>query len=393
MSSKKETRTNVTTKTDPWEPAIPGLNQSIRGVNELYKSDYGRDFFPDATYVPASDATTNALNRIEQRATDGSALNQNAQNSLLNYINGDRSNPANDFYQGGINGDLNVSTDNYNRFLNDSQNPANNYFNDIAGGNNPYIDAQFTRAADKVSDQVNSLFSKAGRYGSTAHQGKLTDDLGAMANDFYGNQYNADMNRRMSAANALSNDYNTNIGQQMNAAGSIANIEGANAANKLNAANAYSNNANIQDSKQLQSIAMANGVANSDYHDLDRLLGVGAAREGYDREALNDAINRFNFEEFNPIEREKVFAQLAGYFGSLGSTQNTKGITTEKTSGLGSAIGNIGAGLGLAGSIAPTNWFGGGSPAQMAMTTPQAASGGAFNAFQGYTPYYPYQFY
>lgn len=395
MGSKTKTETKSTTKTDPWKPAQPLLNQSIEGINSKYHSDYGRDYFPGLTYTPASDATNDALAGIERRATEGSALNRSAQDNLLGYMDSSQTNPTNDFYRGGMEGDFNVSTDNYNKFMQDSQNPANAFYNDIAGGNNPYIDGQFERAADGVSDQINSVFSKAGRYGSTAHQGKLADDIGDMANSFYGNQYNQDMNRRMNASGAISNDYNNNINQQMNAAGSIANIEGANVNTALNSAAAYGRNADTQDRNRLRAIAMANGVANSDYQDLDRQLAVGGAREGYDQQVVQDAMNRFDYEENNPIAREQLFAQLAGYMGSMGSEVNHNATTTTSKSGLGNTLGNIGAGIGLGSNllgIRSSIPSGGGSVGQQAMM-PLAGRNYGINAVPNYQPYQPMRFY
>jgi hypothetical protein len=67
------------------------------------------------------------------------------------------------------------------------------------GSANPYLDAMYNQAAGKVAGSVNSNFSNAGRYGSGAHTGALTEGLGNMATNLYGGAYEADQGRRMQA--------------------------------------------------------------------------------------------------------------------------------------------------------------------------------------------------
>ena len=70
----------------------------------------------------------------------------------------------------------------------------------IQGGNtNPYLDSMYDQAAGKVSNSVNTNFSQAGRYGSGAHTTALTEGLGDMATNMYGNAYGQDQANRMQA--------------------------------------------------------------------------------------------------------------------------------------------------------------------------------------------------
>ena len=418
------------------------------------------------------------------------------------------------------------SSGSYNKFIKDSNNPANAYYDDIAAGNNPYLDQMAERAGKKTMDLVNSNFAKAGRYGSDRHQDQIAEDVGRSMNEFYGSQYNSDMNRRMAAANARSNDYNQNIaqqmratdaqssieqsdlnrnmqggfqnraqqmqaagmldnnfyrdqsqrmnaasaisnieqndmnrdlqgnlsyrGQQLNAAGQLDNnfnadrnsrmnaanaitnieqsdlnrnfqgdqasrnrafnaanslnsdyynnrgmslnalnaqsgIEAGNISNRFNGANSLNSSSRDMDNKQLQAIGMAPQLNAADYQDYNRLLAVGAAQEGYDRQALNDTINRFNYYENNPITREQQFAQLAALYGGMGGTINTNGTSSgnstsvQKTSGLGSIVGNIGAGVNLAGNLygmTPNMGSMGGSPGMVAALDQGVINGG-----------------
>ena len=89
------------------------------------------------------------------------------------------------------------------RALNGSQtmNNAEGSLNQfIQGGNtNPYLDSMYDQAAGKVANSVNTNFAQAGRYGSGAHTGALTEGLGNMATDMYGGAYAQDQANRMQA--------------------------------------------------------------------------------------------------------------------------------------------------------------------------------------------------
>ncbi len=91
---------------------------------------------------------------------------------------------------------------------------GNEYLQDVIGGDylnsNPYIDAMFNRAAGQVSAGVNSQFSKAGRYGSGAHTGVLSESLGNLATDIYGKNYATERQNQQQAA-ALSPSFGNSI--------------------------------------------------------------------------------------------------------------------------------------------------------------------------------------
>lgn len=102
--------------------------------------------------------------------------------------------------------------------VNNAEGQLNNM---IAGGaTNPYLDAMYNQAAGKVSSSVNSNFANAGRYGSGAHTGALTEGLGNMATNLYGGAYEADRGRQMQAigmAPEFAKQGYADAGQLMNA--------------------------------------------------------------------------------------------------------------------------------------------------------------------------------
>ena len=80
---------------------------------------------------------------------------------------------------------------------------GSDYMMDVIGGdyltNNPYLDSVYNQAAGKVTAGVNANFSKAGRYGSGAHQGVLAENLGNLATNIYAGNYNQERARQQQA--------------------------------------------------------------------------------------------------------------------------------------------------------------------------------------------------
>lgn len=121
------------TTTQNIDPAIlPYITYGLEEAKGLY-NQAGPNYYPDATYVPASAQTTSALQAAEQRATAGSPLVPAAQAQQLGVI------------QGGM------------------------------LGANPYLASAMSGAADVAKQQyydaiqgTRSGASQAGRYGSNA---------------------------------------------------------------------------------------------------------------------------------------------------------------------------------------------------------------------------------
>jgi len=68
---------------------------------------------------------------------------------------------------------------------------------------NPYLDAALSNASRRTADAVNAQFSGAGRYGSGAHTGVLTDRLGELETSARMGQYNTERQNQLGAANTL----------------------------------------------------------------------------------------------------------------------------------------------------------------------------------------------
>jgi hypothetical protein len=68
--------------------------------------------------------------------------------------------------------------------------------------------------------------------------------------------------------------------------------------------------AEAERARQMQASQMAPQMAATDYADIQKLLTTGQAQEQYSSAALQDAINRFNFEQNLPQMKLSQFANL-----------------------------------------------------------------------------------
>jgi hypothetical protein len=172
-------------------------------------------------------------------------------------------------------------------------------------GGNPFFQGAFNPAAKAAQqsyyDAIQNVASKAssaGRYGSGAY-GQLTDRAGG------------------TFATALTDT-----------------------AGKL----AYQNYADER-ARQAAATAAAPSMAEADYGDIQRLLAIGQGREGYAQTALQDQINRYNYEQNLPQAKLQSF--LSGVYGapSGGVSTSTQPIYSNPSQqALGNLLGIIGTG-------------------------------------------------
>lgn len=161
----------TTQKAEPWSGQQPYLTFGFDQAKQLYNSG-GPQYYPNATYVPFSQQTEQALGMAQNRA-GGSAPEQGLNSYLTNSLNG-------------------------------------SYLNA-----NPYLDAMYGSASKQLTDRwsesvmpgLNATFGAAGRTGSGAHglafgrsTGELGDSLSSLASSLYGQNYQAERDRMTQAA-------------------------------------------------------------------------------------------------------------------------------------------------------------------------------------------------
>lgn len=143
----------------------------------------------------------------------------------------------------------------------------------MGGGPNPYLDAMYGRAANQVSNAVNSNAALVGRSGSGAHTDVLSRNLGDLATQMYGGAYESDQARR------------------------------------------------------LQAIGMAPTFGNQAYQDASQLMNAGQFMQDQDQ-------NKLDFAYQQDVERQNLpYKQLAAMGGVFGSNLGSSSTTTQSGGG------------------------------------------------------------
>jgi hypothetical protein len=101
------------------------------------------------------------------------------------------------------------------------------------GGSNPYENAMFNRAAQSTQNQLSSEFAGHGR-GVVASMPERSQQLNDLATNFYGNQYQNNINNALQAGNQAQGLYGTQM-QGYNAAMGVGNQVQGQAQNLINA--------------------------------------------------------------------------------------------------------------------------------------------------------------
>ncbi|EJF92646.1 tail fiber domain-containing protein [Bartonella tamiae] len=215
--------------------------------------------------------------------------------------------------QGAISGLQNAANNYNNSYLNGlATNPTSSSSNlsDMAAGKMIGNNAQFNEALqntlNNTANTINSQMSGAGRYGSGAHSGVMSDKLGQAATSALSQQYNQDVANMMNANNMVDQ---SNI-------------------NQLNSANSY---------YQGQSNAQRNALAG------------GSVIDQNNQNKLNADWQKWSEEDNRDWKRINLL--LGAAQGSAGNYGTTTGTTTQTQGGnpLQSIGGAVSTGLGLFG--------------------------------------------
>lgn len=254
MGGKSDTQTTTQTN-DPWKPAQGALKDILGQAGNLYNR--GSQYAPFSTVVPFSNQTEQALQGIESRAQQGNPMYNQGQAALTGGL---------DTLQRTASGQM----------LN----------------NNPHLSDMFNAMKGEVTDAVNSQFSAYGRTGSPAHAGVMTQQLGNLASNIWGQDYARERQNQLAAA-----------GQMPSYTSAIPGYQAAG------------------------------------YNDLNALMGVGQAREGKAGETLQDMLNRWNFEQESPWQNLTRYAGIAQGIGGMGGTgTNTQTVQMSPLSQLTSLL-------------------------------------------------------
>lgn len=260
--------TNTVTRTELDPTMRPYVQYGLSEAQRLYQTPNVPQYYPGQTYIGPSAQTTAALQAAQTRAMRGNPLVPAAQQELQQTIQGE--------YLGA------------NPFLQAALQPG-------------FEAAQ--RQYESATNQALSNFSRAGRFGSGAMRGALTNVGGEFARALTGT------------------------------AGQLG----------------YANYADER-ARQQAALQAAPAMAAQDYADIQRLSQIGQQTEAYQEMALQDAINRFNFEQQAPYARLQSF--LSGAYGAPSGMQQ---VTPVYRNPVGGAFGGAlsGAALGQMTGFSP----------------------------------------
>lgn len=124
-------------------------------------------------------------------------------------------------------------------------------------------------------------------------------------NRLAGEQFNRNIQNLQSSASSAGRYGSNAMGQQ---AGTVQDIF-ARALAEQGGQLAY-NSAEAERARQMAAVGAAPQMAQADYADIQRLLSVGGAKEAQSAAQLQDAMNRFNFQQNLPQMKLSQFANL-----------------------------------------------------------------------------------
>ena len=114
--------------------------------------------------------------------------------------------------------------------------------------------------------------------------------------------------------------YGSNVmGQQVGQAQDVFGRNLAESAGQL----AYQS-AEAERNRQMQAVANAPAYAQTDYQDIQKLLTAGQGQEQYQQKALQDAINRYNYEQTLPQQKLQQFTNLFTSVPAGGTSTSTQ---------------------------------------------------------------------
>jgi hypothetical protein len=271
----------------------PYVQYGLSEAQRLYQAG-APEYFTGQTYIGPSQQTQSALSAMQSRAMQGNPLVPLAQQQLATTLGGSRA-----------------------ETLGSATSPT--LANTIAGGylgQNPYYTAAlqpgFQAASTSYQDAINQMRSRAsaaGRYGTNeALMSQEQRAQGALANAL-ANQ----------AAQLGYSGYEAERGRQQQALGMGLDLYEAERA------------------RQQAAIGAAPGLAAQDYTDIAQLAQVGQAAEGYQQAALQDAIQRFNYQQQAPYAALQSF--LSSSFGAPQGMQTVQPSYSNPLAGiLGTAL-------------------------------------------------------
>lgn len=353
------TPANTQVSKAPWVPAQPYIKSGLQNAASLYAQG------PEK-YTPWSQVANLTDNQIS------------AQNGIRNYVNSDGTQQYMNTAQQGVQDSLSGAPNDTQQLANSGMNKtvglltnnntmdANPVLNQLAYGENqnPYLQQEVGNQLQKISNNfsMNTLPGMRrqaigdGSYGSSRNEmaegqaaGQMGNQMYDTANQMYGNTYNTQQTQSLNALNSLGQN-------QLNQANTGINLFNQGNQQQLN-------DMNIGLSNYAQTLNMPISM-------LQQLGQNGLQQYQQDQNVLNDATNRWNFNQNAPwqnLGQYKAMVDGTSQYGGSGVSNSYTPI--QPTNMAGNVAGGLLSGAAMYGAMNPN-----GRSASMTYSANQPAS-------------------
>jgi hypothetical protein len=246
----------------------------------------------------------------------------------------------------GTNAGMNQAGQMYQSLSGNAGQPGANqqYLTDFANGNmmnsNPYLDAITNKAEQDAMTSTNQMFAAGGRYGSGSNQGAVSEAVANANNQFRGQEYENEANRRMTAANQISGEQTNRLGLQGQAAQGLGSLGTSGMQNWLTAQQNAGQLGSQGTQNMLNAMGQLGNVQSNKLFDANQQLGVGNQTTAQTQQQINDYMNQWTQGDMQDWARTgALLSSGTGAAGSWGTATGTQKDTTQP--GIGSIIGGI----------------------------------------------------
>ena len=259
------------TKTEPWAPAVPALQEILGGATKAYQSGVGSQVYGGQRIAGLGEDTVAGLGMLKDAAATGSATAGAANDLVGGLARSGGTTAATQQAVAGL-GAINptVSTAGVGGAVSKLSDPNNiasttgakmaggAYATDTApvaglasnlatgptqterslqdvadgkflGGANPYLDEIISRAGNEAATKVAQSFSASGRYGSGRFAGATADAVANIGTQARYQDYESERARQASAASAIDAAGNARAGLAGNLLSTVAGVNQGNA--------------------------------------------------------------------------------------------------------------------------------------------------------------------
>lgn len=276
----KTTETKQETKSDPWAPAQPALQEILGGASSAYKSGVGSQVYTGDRTAGLGDTTQAGLGALVSGANGANGVTANGVNYLQSLLGNGGTTAGVQNALAGLMSVQGVDTSGVAAAANRMGSPtgaASTVGNALTGGAynldgsgyksladqlgtgtqtqrslqdaadgkflgeaNPYTERMITQGAGDAASSVAQKFAASGRYGSGRFSGAIADATDRVGTELRYKDYDAERARQASAAGAIDSAANARTGVQSGLLDSQNNVRTQNANQAVTGANLVS---------------------------------------------------------------------------------------------------------------------------------------------------------